>query len=882
VRTWRTALRIAYREARRAKGRTALVLAMITLPVFGLAFAAVTSDMFALTPAEKIDRQIGAADARISWPVREPVRQDLKAERWESAGNGESKQATTDEVLSHLPPGSRATLLDGGYWDMRTATGIGGMEIVGVDPTDPVTAGFVSLLDGREPRTENEIAVTRAAADRLGTEIGGTVTTADRKRTLSVVGVVEFPDDLGERIVVPPGRAGDRVWFVDTPTAPDWTEVRRLNALGIVALSRAVTLDPPASPEGALEPWPEGSTGLVKTAAIVGGLALFEVILLAAPAFVIGAKRRRRDLALVAANGGTPQHLRRIVLADGVVVGIAGAILGVALGVLIAFAARPLVEVYLADRRAGGYRVYPVALLGVAALALLTGVIAALVPAISSARQDVVAGLTGRRGAVRTKRRWIVAGFVLVTAGTALAGLGAFQVRELVILAGLVVGELGLVLCTPALVGLVAAMGKSLPLGPRIALRDASRNRAAAAPAISAVMAAVAGAVALGTYLASDTTRQQDTYEPSLPIGYVAIHVDREAGTPPSQDEVLAAVGPILAVTDIRPVDGIGCLADAPAGSYCDVQLMLPPARVCPYEQMQWPLPDDLRTAALADPRCNQPFEGYVGSGFATVVGEGSPLPLITGASAADVRGATETLRAGGVVVHDARYVEGGKVTIGYPGKTDLQKLTVPAYVLGSGDGGMSTFVSPAVAAKTGLPTVPSGWVVATSATPDQADVDALNAALAELPAKLTAYVEDGGLFEDDTTAIGLAIVAALIALGATAVATGLAAADGRADLSTLAAVGAGPGVRRVLSLSQSGVIAGLGSFLGAAAGLGAGFVLLAAFNRARADEWPVSTPYPMVMPWWALSVLIVIPVVAMLGAGLLTRARLPIERRLT
>ena len=35
-------------------------------------------------------------------------------------------------------------------------------------------------------------------------------------------------------------------------------------------------------------------------------------------------------------------------------------------------------------------------------------------------------------------------------------------------------------------------------------------------------------------------------------------------------------------------------------------------------------------------------------------------------------------------------------------------------------------------------------------------------------------------------------------------------------------------------------------------------------------------------MPWWALSVLIVIPVVAMLGAGLLTRARLPIERRLT
>ena len=217
-------------------------------------------------------------------------------------------------------------------------------------------------------------------------------------------------------------------------------------------------------------------------------------------------------------------------------------------------------------------------------------------------------------------------------------------------------------------------------------------------------MAAVAGAVAIGTYLASDTARQQDTYQPSLPIGYVGIHVDREAGTPPSQDEVLAAVRPILAVTDVRPVDGIGCLADAPAGSYCDVQLVLPPARVCPYEQMQWPLPDDLRKAALADPRCNQPYGSYFGSGFATVVGDGAPLPLITGASAEDVRGATEMLRAGGVVVNDARYVEGGKVTIGYAGKTDLRKLTVPAYVLHTRVGGMSTFVSPAVAAKTGLP----------------------------------------------------------------------------------------------------------------------------------------------------------------------------------
>ena len=41
VGSWRAALRIARREARRARGRTALVLAMIALPVLALSFTAV-------------------------------------------------------------------------------------------------------------------------------------------------------------------------------------------------------------------------------------------------------------------------------------------------------------------------------------------------------------------------------------------------------------------------------------------------------------------------------------------------------------------------------------------------------------------------------------------------------------------------------------------------------------------------------------------------------------------------------------------------------------------------------------------------------------------------------------------------------------------------
>jgi putative ABC transport system permease protein len=64
---------------------------------------------------------------------------------------------------------------------------------------------------------------------------------------------------------------------------------------------------------------------------VVAGLALLEVVLLAGPAFAVSARRRQRQLALVAANGGTPAHVRRMVLADGVVLGLAGAVLGLVL-----------------------------------------------------------------------------------------------------------------------------------------------------------------------------------------------------------------------------------------------------------------------------------------------------------------------------------------------------------------------------------------------------------------------------------------------------------------------------------------------------------------------------------------------------------------------
>jgi len=82
--------------------------------------------------------------------------------------------------------------------------------------------------------------------------------------------------------------------------------------------------------------------------------------------------------------------------------------------------------------------------------------------------------------------------------------------------------------------------------------------------------------------------------------------------------------------------------------------------------------------------------------------------------------------------------------------------------------------------------------------------------------------------------------------------------------------------------LSQSGVIAGLGSLLGAAAGLGAAIAVLVALNQRYLNVWPAPDQFPVLIPWLSLGVaLLVVPSLAMAGAGLLTRSRLPIERRI-
>jgi putative ABC transport system permease protein len=725
--------------------------------------------------------------------------------------------------------------------------------------------------------------------------VGGSVRLADGSHTLQVVGTVEDPEALeATTIILRPGalprqalpddRQNQR-WLVATPGPLTWAQVRQLNTHGLVAVSRHVLAHPPSQAER--HPGFEGGNDQqLGVAALVGGLAMLEVILLAGSAFAVAARRRRRDLALVAAAGGTPAQLRRIVLADGVVLGTVAAVSGVALGIAAAAASRPLLE-RLSGVRTGAFRVFPEALAALAAVAVVTGVLAALVPAWIAARQDVVAALAGRRGITRSRRRWVVLGAVLAAAGALVAATGARRAEATVIVAGLVVVELGLVLCTPALVGLVARVGRLLPLAPRIALRDTSRNRTAAAPAISAVMAAVAGSLAVGVVLIGVSERARDSYRVLGRPGDVFV-LSFGQTVPP---EVVATLRSTLPVRQIHRINLPSC--GGGAGS-CVVGRRVPTARACPYDLLgRDPTPMEQR-AARRDSRCDgvgdryQYFGGMGSTGGMTVIIDPAAVGAVANLGAEDAGRAAAALRAGNVVVDDPRHLDGGRVTLAITTVTSsgdkgaTRTVIAPGVALRHRPQAPITMMTRQTARSLGLDSVAAVALATTSRVPTIAEEDRLRAALgSQLDKGLGMYVERGpqagapGL-------VMLAVVAGVITLGAAAIATGLAAAEGRADLSTLAAVGASPRVRRALSLSQSGVIAGLGSLLGAIAGLGAATAVLFALNRAYAGLWPAPAPYPIAVPWLNLGVaLLVVPLISMLGAGLLTPSRLPIERRL-
>lgn len=349
---WRLPLRIARRDALRHRGRSLLVLAMIALPVLAVTAADVLMETSKVSGVESIDRRMGAAEALVTVQQGlDTVEQAPDPEQTfsTSSGTGKAPMLTADEVAIALD-GGRLVEMRSNQVRVLTDKGAAYAEVTEVDLADPIAKGLFDLAAGRLPREAGEVVVNRALVEK-GYPLGSILETVRGDVAGVVVGIAESTTIRNTPVAAGPlGSFGldhesSRTWLVNGSPVT-WRQVRELNAMGATVTSRAVITNPPPRSE-----WPESvrinsgrDEAMVAVIVLIVVMALIEVVLLAGPAFAVGARKQQRSLALMSATGGTPAQSRRVVISSALVLGGAAAVLGVALGVAVAWAGEPLLQ----------------------------------------------------------------------------------------------------------------------------------------------------------------------------------------------------------------------------------------------------------------------------------------------------------------------------------------------------------------------------------------------------------------------------------------------------------------------------------------------------------------------------------------------------------
>lgn len=729
--SWRLALKIAGRTSTRALGRSALIVAMVALPVTGLAGIAVVADsMYSPSIQQRIDTELGNMQARVqvTTPPGSGLKQDPLHPEWFTAPGWNEGDFTAPEDV--LPPGTRILSISSTSVTAKTATGIGQIPVREGQSWDPAFAGLYDVTAGRAPLTDREVMVTAALLPRLGAKVGDTVELRNALNgnggavpSVTIVGVIQdhtLPDS-GERIFARAGALSsgsgpvsqDSATYYLPDTTVSWDEVKKLNADGLTVLSRTVMLDPPPN-DGSYPVYDQWTYvfAVGSLIAIVAAFAAFEVILLAGAAFTVTARQQQRTLATIASVGAPRKLLFRILAANGIVLGTIGGLVGVALGI----GAAAIFMSISADGSATQYYGFHLPWLGflvAVVFAVLIGWLASLVPARTTSRFDIVSALRGaRKPPTATAKRPIVGlVFLLGGIGTTLAGgiLMAVLIEAgrdypsghplhwvsvVMLIVGPILAQLGLVLCGPLLLRGVARMLRGSGLGARLASRDSARNPGRAVPALAAVMTTVFVAVFGMCYAAGNDASMRGYYQWAMPLGGIRAPLAGVDFSDPAAPTVSVYASPDAverAIRDSVDIDRIQLLAGVPdwvpenataesAGATEIAILDIPAQNLCPSNQRSpeySPATEDATTpegrAAQSDWRCQSSFPQISGPGFDHLfVGNAESLAIVLGREPGAE--AKRSLASGGAVSFYPEYVRNDRVSISWwkPSQADL------------------------------------------------------------------------------------------------------------------------------------------------------------------------------------------------------------------
>ena len=503
---WRVAARLARREVRRRPGRTALVAALVAVPVAGMLVAVAVLRTDELSDTERWRLENGRADAVLD--------------------------GDTAVTHSRLPEGSR-TLEYTTVWRV-VGTADGELCRCGLSdmPFEHLTDGLVQVTSGRRPERQDEVLLSEEAAEALRVGLGDPVDLVrpvELEATVVGIGYASLSREDPLVVVAPGAVALDNVadadavqQLVDLPDHITAEEVRAWEErAGPHFVSPAFPMRMSTQMSG-----DNANTGVRWTwAGGAAGLTVLGVVI--AAAFAASARRQLQTLGQLAANGGTPALLRRVLFLQGTVTGLIGSAAGLVLGALLLVAGRSRAP-QLFGHAMLSWDVRLLDMLPVVVIAVVAATIAALVPAFGASRVSVLTALAGRRPLGRVSRRWTAVGLAMTVAGTGLLGLAAGYgtqgrgddtqaILTACAVAGPVLLLLGVCTATPAYVTVLRPVARALRGPWRLAARSLFRQRtrtSAMVSAICAISAVAVAAAAVGLAVERDSQEDRNVYQP--------------------------------------------------------------------------------------------------------------------------------------------------------------------------------------------------------------------------------------------------------------------------------------------------------------------------------------------------------------------------------
>jgi putative ABC transport system permease protein len=606
-------------------------------------------------------------------------------------------------------------------------------------------------------------------------------------------------------------------------------------------------------------------------------LGMLLIALVSVGGFTVLAQRRLRAIGMLESMGATDKNVRLVMRANGVIVGVVGALAGLVFGLGLWFAYRPHVEQSV-HHLIGAFAVPWGVVLPAMALAVVATTFAAGRPGRAIAKVPVVSALAGRPAPPKPLHRSAIPGVVAFVIAFLLFGLSGGHSRsgggapELVL--GLVALIIAIILLSPLALTAVGKLGSQVPIAGRLALRDLARYRSRSGSALAAISLGVLIAVIICGAAAARYGNVLDYAGPNLATNQLIVYTPQSdaGGAAEPQGTVNTEIGPgPNGVTVIVPN------GSASTGTPLSQQAMAQTAHAMAQSLGAHDVALYSTSANLNHNGPGRQFDGQIYLATPALLKAYGIRP-----SSVDPKADVLTMRSGlpGTSHMQLQYGDGG---IGSPERIgpDAGPTPCPAAScvanpiieeVGGLPGGMSapnTVVTEHAVTSLHLQSSISlqGWLLESSSPFTAAQIsDARQTASA---AGLTVESKN----DEPTSAeiINWATVFGIVlALCVLAMSVGLIRSETARDLRTLTATGASSATRRAITAVTAAALGFVGAVLGAVAG----YIALAGWFRSSELNGGLSALAHV--PWFNLFLLVIAMPLAAGGIGWLLAGREP------